>query len=57
MRDVEIQELAGGELMIEPVHGAILQIGERIVACGARQLVFGENGLLLPRMDLVGGTI
>ena len=43
--DVELQQLARGELMIEPVDGPVLQVGERIVARGAGQLVLGEHHL------------
>ena len=31
--DVERQQLTRGELMIQPVNGAVLQIGQRIVSC------------------------
>ena len=54
--DIERQQLAGGELMIEPVDRPILEIGERVVSCGARQLVFRKHHLLLPRVELIGGV-
>ena len=50
IRHVESEKLARRQLMIEPVHGAILQVGERIVTRRAGQLVFGEHDLLLPRV-------
>ena len=53
--DVERQQLARGQLMIEPVDGPVLQIRQRIVARRARQLVLAEHGLLLPGVGLVGG--
>ena len=52
--DVEIQQLARGQLMIQPVDRAVLQIRKRIVPGRARQFVFSEHGLLLPRVDLIG---
>ena len=51
--DVEIEQLAGGELVIEPVDGAMLQVGQRIVARRAGQLVLGDRRLLLPRPPLL----
>ena len=39
--------------MVEPIDGAILQIGEGIVTCRAGELVLGEHHLLLPR---IGGV-
>ena len=54
--DVERQQLARGELVIEPVHRPVLQIRQRIVTRGAGQLVLAEHGLLLPRVDLIGGA-
>ena len=32
---VDIQELTGGELVVQPVDAAVLQIRQRIVAGGA----------------------
>ncbi len=52
--DVELQQLARGELVIEPVDRSILQVGQRIVPRRARQLVLGEHHLLLPRVHLIG---
>ena len=54
LRDVELQELARGELVIEPVDRAVLQVSERIVLRRAGQLVLAEHGLLLPGVDLIG---
>ena len=48
VREVQVEQLTGGELVIEPVDAAILQIGEWIMARRARQLVFAQNRLLLP---------
>ena len=55
LRDVEIEQLARGELVIEPVHGPMLQVGQRIVLRRARQFVPGNRRLLLPRLALVRG--
>ena len=55
--DVERQQLARGELMIEPVDRPVLQIGERIVPRRARQLVLAEHDLLLPRVQLIGRVV
>ena len=52
--DVERQQLPRRELMIQPIDGAILQVGERIVTRRAGQLVLGEHDLLLPRVQLIG---
>ena len=52
--DVELQQLARGELVIEPVDRAVLQVRERIVPGRARQLVLAEHRLLLPRVELIG---
>ena len=46
VRRVDGQQLARGELMIEPIDSAILQISQRIVTRGAGQLV-----LLFERRD------
>ena len=40
---VQLQQLARGELVIEPVDRAVLQVGERIVPRRARQLVLAEH--------------
>ena len=37
---VQWQEFAGGKLVIEPIHRAVLQVRKRIMACRARQFVF-----------------
>ena len=42
VRNVELQQLARRELMIEPVDRAVLQVGQRIVPRRARQLVLGR---------------
>ena len=52
--DVEGQQLARGELMIEPVDGSILQVGKRIVPRRSRQLVLAQHHLLLPGVQLIG---
>ena len=54
--DVERQQLARRELMIQPVDGAVLQIRQRIVTRRAGQLVLGKHRLLLPGVDLIGGV-
>jgi hypothetical protein len=54
VRHVERQQLAGGELVVEPVDRAVLQVGERVVLRGARELVLAQDDLLLPRVALVG---
>jgi hypothetical protein len=51
--DLEREQLARRELIIEPVDDAVLQVGERIVPGRARELVLGEDRLFLPRMDLI----
>ena len=52
---VELQQLARGELMVEPVDGAVLQVAQRIVPGRAGQLVLAQDDLLLPGVDLIGG--
>ena len=52
--DVEREQFARRELVVEPVDGAVLQVRERIVPRRARQLVLAENDLLLPRVHLIG---
>src|SRR6266699_4167597 len=52
---IDAQQLACGELMVQPVHRTVLKVRERIVPRGARQLVLAEHGLLLPRMALLAG--
>src|SRR5690242_21274120 len=42
--------------MIEPVDRAVLQIRQRIVARGARELVLGDGSLLLPGIHVIGGV-
>ena len=54
VRHVELQQLARGELMVQPVDGPVLQVGERIVPRGAGQLVLREDGVLLPGIELIG---
>ncbi len=54
LREVDVEQLPGGELVVEPVHRAVLQVGERIVAGRARQLVLAQHGLLLPGVAEVG---
>ena len=51
---VERQQLARRQLVIQPVHRAVLQIRQRIVLGRARQLVLAEHDLLLPRVELIG---
>jgi hypothetical protein len=33
---VDVEEFPGRELMVEPVDGPVLEVGQRIMACGAR---------------------
>src|SRR5262249_17609225 len=51
---LDAEQLTCGKLMIQPVHRAILQVRERIVARSARQLVLTEDRLLLPGILLFG---
>ena len=51
---VEVEQLARRELVIEPIDGAVLQVGERIVAGGAGKLVLAQHRLLLPRVGQIG---
>src|SRR4029079_7862062 len=51
---VELQQLARGELMVEPVDGAVLQVTERIVPGRAGQLVLAQDDLLFPRVEVIG---
>jgi hypothetical protein len=51
--DVDVEQLARGELVVQPVHGAVLQVGERVVPGRAGQLVLAQHGLLLPRVGEV----
>ena len=53
VRRVERQQLASGQLMIEPVDGAVLQVRERIVARRAGQLVLAQHDLLLPGVHVI----
>ena len=53
---VERQELACRQLMIQPVHGPVLQIRQRIVTRRAGQFVIAEHHLLLPGMEVIGGV-
>ena len=39
VRDVEFQELARGDLVIQPIDGAVLQVAERIVLRRTGELV------------------
>src|SRR4051794_9101951 len=55
VRHVELQQLARGELMIQPVDSAVLQVAQRIVPGCAGQLVLAEHNLLLPCVELIGG--
>src|ERR1700723_3848000 len=48
---VDTEQFTGGQLMVEPVHGSVLQVRERIMARRAWQLVFTEHCLLLPGID------
>src|SRR5215475_4321548 len=43
--------------MIEPVHGPVLKVRQRIVPGGSRQLVFAKHNLFLPGVKLVGRFI
>ncbi len=51
--DVERKEFASGELVVEPVDRAILEVCERIVPRRSGQLVLAQNDLLLPGVQLV----
>ncbi len=33
---IDIEQLAGGELVVQPVDAAVLQVGQRIVSRGTR---------------------
>src|ERR1700684_1294774 len=48
---VDIQQLTGGEPVVQPVDAAVLQIRQRIVTGWAGELVFCEHGLFLPGID------
>src|SRR6185436_16297514 len=50
--NVEREQLARRELMIEPIDRPVLQVGEWIVTRGPGQLVLGEHDLLLPGVEL-----
>ncbi len=54
--DVERQQLAGGQLVIQPVDAAVLQVGQRIVPRRPGQLVLGEHDLLLPGVEMIRGV-
>ena len=43
LRDVELQQFARGELMVEPVDRPILQVRQRIVTSRAGQLVLAST--------------
>ena len=51
--DVETQQLSRRQLMIEPVDGAILQVGQRVVSRSAGQLVSTEDRLFFPGVELL----
>src|SRR5215471_6619856 len=52
--DVELQQLARRELMVEPVDSAVLQVAQRIVPCRAGQLVLTQDDLFFPRVKMIG---
>ena len=53
---VDVEALARRQLVVEPVHGAVLQVGQRVVPGRARELVLAQHGLLLPGVGQVGGV-
>ena len=46
--DVEGEQLARGQLVIEPVDAAVLQIRQRVVPRRVRQFMLSQDRLLLP---------
>src|SRR5688572_24726412 len=45
---VEVEQLAGRQLVVEPVDAAVLQVGQRVVPGRAGKLVLTQHDLLLP---------
>src|SRR5258708_26490798 len=43
--DIQREQLAGGELVVQPVHGAVLEVSQRVVAPGAGEVVLAEYRL------------
>src|SRR5262249_23622446 len=57
IRDIQAQKLARRELMVEPVHRAILQVCQWVVPRSSRQFVLGQHGLLEPGFRLICGIV
>ena len=51
---IDVEQFAGGELMVQPIDRAVLQVGQRIMPRGAGQLMLADRGLLLPSVHLIG---
>ena len=59
IKDINVEQLTGSKLMIQPIYSFILQVCERIMPCGSRQFVFTQHSLLFPgicQISRVGGN-
>ena len=57
LRRVEREQLARGQLMVEPINRAVLQVSQRVVFRRARQFVLAQHDLLLPRVELISRIV